>query len=101
MLCINNNLCQFCNGNIISVRNILVIYIKKYPQSLLAYFRTISLRGMQIKPPEISQIISLLGQDSVIKKINENVSDKKDKENEWVIIPPIIAMDTMYYLIND
>merc|ERR1712130_113589 len=64
------------------------LYGQKYPQSLLAYFRTISLRGMQIKPPEISQIISLLGQDLAIKKITKHDDEKKKNEDEWVIIPP-------------
>ncbi len=40
---------------------------------------------MQIKPPKISQFISLLGQDLVIKNIN--ICDKNNNK-EWVIFPP-------------
>ena len=51
---------------------------------LLDYFRAISPRGMQMRPPEIRQILSLgdNAQALAVKK----VADKKAAGNEWTII---------------
>ena len=77
-----------------------IIYSKQYPQSLLKYFRSISLRGIHLKPPTIGFLLTLVNDQpsnqsssSQSSQSQHHISNKNKKKQKietknWKLIPP-------------